>query len=225
MVENRRRLAVFSKSPAPGTVKTRLIPDLGVEHATAVHRVLLEHVLGVCAGLEQVNPELWLTGLMDASLIAQHQQFELHQQRGSNLGERMLFAVEDGFERGDQVLLTGSDCAEISAAYIQQAFESLDSADLVIGPALDGGYVLIGQRAVHPELYTNIHWGTRRVLQQTLRAARALGLVVTMLEPQSDVDLIEDLLALETRAPELWQKLEHLIPDGILLANGLVACG
>ncbi len=120
----------------------------------------------------------------------------------------MARAFNDSFGRGAETktktIIIGSDCPGIDAPLLQTAFAHLNEVDLVLGPALDGGYYLIGLRRFIPQLFKNINWGTSQVLQQTIDIAQTLGISSTHLAPLADVDRPEDL--------EVWNNLQLMQP-------------
>ncbi len=197
------RLIVFTRFPEPGTTKTRLIPALGEQGAADLQRRMTEHVISTAAmvrnrpGLAlEVRHEGGNTGLMQAWLGA---HLNYRTQGKGDLGRRMARAFDETFQAATEAaVIVGSDIPEISAGIIQQAFEGLQKNDLVLGPARDGGYYLIGmKRAVSviasPRLFRGINWGTDEVLSQTIQIAKALGLSFVLLESLADVDCPEDL--------------------------------
>lgn len=116
------------------------------------------------------------------------------QQSEGDIGCRMASAFQVSFEAGmNRVVLIGTDCPDLNAQLLTQAFQSLEQHDLVLGPAEDGGYYLIGLRRLIPELFMGISWSTAEVLQQTHSIARNLGLAVAYLPLLSDIDRPEDL--------------------------------
>ncbi len=189
-------LQQFAKAPEPGRVKTRMLPRLSPAEACALHSEL---VLWTCetlldSGLGSV--ELWVAGDPSAGLFrecASRGPLALRRQVGSDLGSRMRHALNDGLNRTDRVLLVGSDCPALSCGYLQRALAALDSVDMVLGPALDGGYVLIGARRPVDAVFAGVSWGSPRVLAQTLARAGAAEITVARLEPLQDVDRPEDL--------------------------------
>jgi len=197
-------LVVFARFPEAGRAKTRLVPVLGPQGAADCQRRLTEHAVGEARRLVQrrgVALEIhheggdsrrmrdWLgTGLC------------FRAQTGEDLGDRMQSSFAAAFERADRAVIMGSDCPGLTADVLEQAFASLSRHDLVLGPARDGGYYLIGLRGELPPLFSGPTWGTGSVLAQTLAIARARGLSVHLLEPLSDVDRPEDLR-------EAWQVL------------------
>lgn len=118
-------------------------------------------------------------------------------QHGWDLGMRMCHAMDNELKRSDKVILIGSDCPQLDENYIKQAFAALDSPrDIVLGPANDGGYFLIGAKRVSPLLFKNISWSQASVLKETLSALDKLCFRPKVLDPLIDIDTIEDLKAL-----------------------------
>ncbi len=130
------------------------------------------------------------------------EQFFYKAQASGELGRRLQVAFHQGFESGyERVVAIGADCPDVNLRHIEQAFQQLRSQDLVLGPAQDGGYYLIGLRRQHAAIFDDIDWGTPLVFQQTCTKARRLGLSIAELEILSDVDRPEDLL--------VWKKVKH----------------
>ncbi len=195
---NTECLIVFTRYPEPGKTKTRLIPALGEEGATNLHRQMAEHTLANIRELQNFRPlsiEVHFVGgnsdLMQnwlGSGIVYRTQVE------GDLGWRMMSALQTAFNSGMQsVVIIGTDCPDLTAKIIEQAFDQLSSYDLVLGPATDGGYYLIGLRRLVPELFKEINWGTSEVLRKTVAIAVSLDLEVAYLPPLSDVDRPEDI--------------------------------
>lgn len=184
------------KYPEPGRVKTRLAKDIGYSRAAEISRQVAELLISNTKpsglGYERIvlyDPperlpdfEQWLHG---DPLMPQH---------GDNVGERMDNAIRDLLARGaEKVVLTGADIPALDAAIITEAFTALDHADIVIGPAADGGYYLIGMKEPHGEIFRSIPWSTERVLETTTRRIRASVLRCSELITLSDIDRFEDL--------------------------------
>tara|TARA_E500000178_G_scaffold150763_1_gene150527 strand:- start:4317 stop:4964 length:648 start_codon:yes stop_codon:yes gene_type:complete len=199
-------LGIFAKTPQPGQTKTRLIPLLGEEGAAAAHRQLVAQCL---MGIEPLHatppvalggehptwqPQLWVTEHSQETFQwSEGWSLPVHLQCGADLGERMFHGLAQMLEEGaDLALLIGSDCPGIDADYLTSAVVRGGTADLLLGPAEDGGYGLIGLRQPMPEIFKNIAWGTDQVLDQTLSRARALGLSVALMETVWDVDTPDD---------------------------------
>ena len=198
------RLIVFARFPEAGQVKTRLIPALGADRAAQLQAALTHATLDVagqyCSGRPCEQQVQFAGG--DAArmgrLFGVDRQYEA--QVGNGLGERLEHAVSASFHSGVQRLVViGTDCPELDSCRLNDAFAALTHSDVVLGPALDGGYYLIGMRTPRVELFRGIDWGTERVLQQTLTIARRLGIRVHRLQPLSDLDHAEDLVACRRR--------------------------
>lgn len=190
-------LIVFAREPAPGQVKTRLIPALGPEGAARLYRTLLGVAFEAAAGVPGVRRELWCAGAPPdggvCSELAGRFRMTLRRQPAGDLGERMGGALAEALTRSERAVLIGSDCPEYSPAYLASAFAALDGEEVVLGPAADGGYVLIGLRRMAPELFAGIPWGTDSVLARTRAALRGLGRTWAELPTLRDLDRPEDL--------------------------------
>ncbi len=189
-------LLVFVKEPSPGEVKTRLAQAIGAKAAAELYRLLTEEVLRrtAPAGSEyrrllffappQASPAMasWLPG---ETLVEQVE---------GDIGARMAAAFEEAFRRGAQrALLIGTDVPGLSRELLIEGFASLEDHDLVLGPAQDGGYYLVGLGRPQPALFRSVAWSTPSVLATTVERAGALGLSVRLLETLGDVDTVADL--------------------------------
>lgn len=190
-------LQQFARVPAVGEVKTRLQIVLSADEACAVHVELTRATTQqlVCSDLGPV--ELWLdradfAGTQAEKLLTDGVEGPLLQE-GADLGERMYRALARGLERAEKVLLTGSDCPGLDRRYLQQALEALDHVNVVLGPAEDGGFVLVACREQHPQMFDGVVWGSGEVLMQTTAALDAVGLRYALLDRRYDVDRPEDL--------------------------------
>lgn len=195
-VTERVLLQQFAKAPEPGRVKTRMLPQLSALEACALHEELVRWTCGTLLDSALGAVELWVAGdpahalFLDCASLG---QLTLRRQAGADLGMRMQYALNDGLARADRVLLVGSDCPGLAAPYLLEALRALDDADLVLGPALDGGYVLIGAKRPVDAVFVDIGWGGSRVLADTLARALAAGMTVQQLEALQDIDRPEDL--------------------------------
>jgi len=186
------RILVFAREPAAGKAKTRLIPALGVEGAARLARVMLGRALAEAAGanigpVELVgdpHPEIWGHSVEGVAASAQV---------GNNLGERMGEAVERTLAGGERAVVTGTDCPGLDADRIAEAAWVLDTHDVAIIPATDGGYVLIGFARFDPAVFEGVEWGREAVLAATLANIEALGWRVWKGEPLTDIDDPDDL--------------------------------
>lgn len=191
-------LLVFAREPELGRVKTRLAAGIGAEAALAVYRELLA-LTAAAVTAAQVPATVWLA---EAPAEADPTQPRPEwpglpwrvQPAAGALGERMAQAFGEAFAAGaGRVVIIGTDCPGLSAELLRQAFDQLLSHELVVGPADDGGYYLLGMNKLHAELFTNKAWSTATVLPDTLADAARLGLRVAHLPTLHDVDSAQDL--------------------------------
>ncbi len=196
-------LLIFVKNPIPGKTKTRLAKDVGHEKALQMYQRLQEHTRLQAEGLPDVTRYLHYSDRADNRDAWPNSVFIKMVQVGDGLGERMSQAFDHAFARQhDRVIIIGSDCPGVTTALVQEAFAALLTHDLVIGPALDGGYYLLGMCHPHPQLFTEMEWSTDHVLKDTLARARVQGLRVKQLTPLSDVDYLEDWLSYGWAIPD-----------------------
>jgi uncharacterized protein len=202
-------LAVMAKAPRTGEVKTRLVPPLCPEEAAALNICFLCDVTTVIAELCVPGQVDGFAAYMPAGAEAAFDdllppQFRLLAQRGANLGERLLHAAEDFFTAGYQAMcLINSDSPTLPATVLQAAIEVLHAPQdrIVLGPADDGGYYLIGLKHAHRKLFQGIAWSTSTVLASTLDRAREIGVECTLLPSWYDVD---DAVSLRRLCQELF---------------------
>ena len=183
-------LGVFAKPPQAGLVKTRLIPAIGADKAASVYRYCLEYTLELArhSGLDY---QVYLSqGSSDA--IFENEQCSL--QKGDNLGARMMHALKDIHSvQGDGAIIIGTDCLDMEIEHLHSAARALASHELVLLPAVDGGYALIGCTRADPVLFERVEWSTPGVMQQTLANAEKLNYRVSLLETVRDIDTLHDL--------------------------------
>ncbi len=189
---------VMTRLPQPGQTKTRLIPALGAVGAAHLQRQMTEHVLGRLAAIGGALPitvEVHFTGGTLAQMrdwLGPH--LALQPQCEGDLGQRLAYALAQGLAAGfSPILMVASDCPGIAASHIEQAVRQLEQVDVVLGPATDGGYYLIGLNQLQPWLFEGIAWGQASVLAQTIAIARQHALTVALLSPLGDIDRPEDL--------------------------------
>lgn len=189
----RQALLIFVKNAVEGKVKTRLAATLGNNVALKVYRQLLEHTKK-CTQLLSADKMIFYSDYLEDDDSWNNDVYHKEVQRGNNLGERMENAFEYAFAQGnDQVAIIGSDCFEISSEIIENAFAQLEHCEVVLGPALDGGYYLLGTKSLYRELFCDISWSTDQVLKQTIKCCTKLGLKITTLKELSDIDNEADL--------------------------------
>ncbi len=210
---------VFGRVPVPGRVKTRLIPALGASGAAALYERLLFDTLTMAADMGDVDVEFWYDadGLPPAYGQALADRFGVsgRVQVGADLGARMSSAlVDERCAKQRPALLIGSDCPGFDRAYLSAAFAALSGEDAVLGPALDGGYVLIGVHRCHPRLFADIPWSTDAVLEITRERLREIRWRWHELAPLRDIDRPEDL----AHYPDLHRG--PLVADGPTPAAG-----
>jgi rSAM/selenodomain-associated transferase 2/rSAM/selenodomain-associated transferase 1 len=197
----RHRLIVFTRFPEPGTTKTRLIPALGAEGAATLQRQMIHQTLQTARAWQRAWPgrqvEVRFTGgTADDMAKAFGCDLTYVQQGEGTLGQRLERAVNSalhGAWRADAAAAIGTDCPDLDKATLNNAFATLQNEDIVLGPADDGGYYLIGLHDPIPELFHDIEWGSAKVFNQTRAAADCLGLRVGQLDTLSDVDEPKDL--------------------------------
>lgn len=198
-------LVIFAKAPIPGQVKTRLCPDLTEDEAATLHgSFVLDTLERTKAAVHQFK--LPLDRFLACAPSSTHVFFRIMEarhgvtlldQQGDNLGDRMAQAFSTLFTRGYRhVFLVGTDVPSLPLTHYRDAVQSLTRHELILGPAKDGGYYLIGMTSPHPELFAGIPWSTEQVMTLTQQKAAAAGLKTALLPVWSDVDTLDDLHAL-----------------------------
>ena len=196
---------IFAKAPIPGQVKTRLCPPLTPDEAATLHGSFVLDTLERTK-LATTQLKLRFDRYLACAPSASHVFFKIMEERqgvkvidqvGDDLGTRMQTAFQTLFARGYQrVVIIGTDVPTLPLDHVQQALTMLGQHDLVLGPALDGGYYLIGITRLIPELFLGIPWSTDQVLTLTQAKATSLGLKTALIKPWRDVDTLPDLQAL-----------------------------
>jgi len=197
-------IAIMAKAPIPGTAKTRLIPSIGAHAAAVLQERLTERAIttALAANIGAVTlwcaPDIRHPSFFD---LVMRLRVTLKPQPEGDLGARMLAAMAAS---GGPTLVIGTDCPALTAVHLRGAARALhDGAEVVLIPAEDGGYVLIGVRMAHPQLFSGISWGSATVLAETRAHIIALRLALAELPPLWDVDTESDLARLEREHPEL----------------------
>ncbi|UOQ68090.1 TIGR04282 family arsenosugar biosynthesis glycosyltransferase [Hymenobacter volaticus] len=194
---NAVHLLVFARYPELGRVKTRLAAGIGDEAALAVYQELLHHTFVVTADVA-AHKTLWLAGPSTApvALPETWNSYEQLYQFPGDLGQKMQAAFAHAFAVGaTAALVIGTDCPGITTQLLTDAYALLETHDVVIGPAEDGGYYLLGMKELYTDLFVNKSWSTDAVLLHTLADADRLGLQVAQLPTLRDVDDVDDLKA------------------------------
>jgi len=189
---NKTALIVFQKNEILGKVKTRLAATLGNEEALKIYQILIAHTHHEIIPIE-ADKYIFYSDFIPGSLES-NDSVLLHQvQTGNDLGERMKNAFELLFKKGyKKVLIIGTDCAALEAKHIQFAIQKLDLVDVVIGPAEDGGYYLLGMKKTIPNLFTEMEWSTEWVMTETISRLTQANLSYSTIETLSDIDQEED---------------------------------
>jgi len=199
-------VCVFAKAPVAGKVKTRLIPTLTAQQACALHESLLQHCI---SGIQNNHwqSQLWSTGIQHPYIKQSAQQYSmsLYAQQGKDLGERMYNAVQQSLKNFSYVIIVGTDCPDINTRVIEEAIKSLRAgSEVVLAPAEDGGYVLIGLSRDVECLFKDMQWGTDQVLAITRDRLKQAGISWHELASQRDIDRPEDLEFLKQHYPDLF---------------------
>jgi uncharacterized protein len=189
----KKRLIVFYRNSVEGKVKSRLAATLGAATALKIYRSLCEYTAKVIHSLE-VHKMIFYDSWVEQEDLWYGNTISKFLQQGDTLGNRMAAAFEQAFKDGPcSAIIIGTDCPGLLASHIETAFNSLESNDVVIGPASDGGYYLLGMNKLYLPLFSKKDWGTENVFRQTTESAAVLNLKVCTLEILADVDRPEDL--------------------------------
>ncbi len=217
---NKNHYGLLAKYPKAGKVKTRLARDIGAEGAEEIYRTIAERVFSntspaagdyferlvfysppeAKAGFEQ-----WVPGE------------KLLPQRGGDIGEIMWNAIRDLFESGaEKAVISGADVPDINRDIIKEAFLKLEDSDVVIGPAEDGGYYLIGVKALYSEIFEGIPWSTKKVFEETVKIIERIGLRYSTLSTLYDVDRREDIIRYVNLLPSRLRYFSSCLVEGHL---------
>lgn len=190
-MKSKNLIITFTRNPELGKVKSRLAKDIGENAALEVYIKLLEHTEHVLSQIEcdravYYSVKVRENDIWNAALYQKHQQF------GDDLGMRMCNAFKNGFSNNyEKIVIIGSDLYDLQPKHINKAFKALNTNDIVIGPAEDGGYYLLGMKTLHQELFENKKWGTETVYKDTIKKLNTKKLYV--LEILNDIDYAVDL--------------------------------
>lgn len=189
-------LMIFAKNPELGKVKTRLAKTIGAEKALTIYVKLLEHTHAV-ADKVFADKAIFYASKVQEFDILDYYKFPKFLQKGKDLGERMDRAFGQAFAQNyEKVIIIGSDCIEITSDIIEDAFKALDNHNVVVGPAHDGGYYLLGMDRHYSHLFKDKAWSTPDVFLDTLLEIQKLKLSYSLLPTLTDVDEEKDLGAL-----------------------------
>lgn len=182
-------LIIFVRKPELGKVKTRLAAQVGNDNALEIYKSLLTLTQKVC---KRIIAHKYLFGTDSADDIYWKGFFQA-KQMGNNLGSRMMNAFNYLFKKDyKKVIIIGSDCPALCPEIIEDAYKKLDNSDIVLGPAEDGGYYLLGMKNLEPAIFSNIEWSSEKVLSETINIINSLSLSHSLLPMLSDIDTEED---------------------------------
>lgn len=202
-----RLIIIFYRNSVKGKVKTRLAARLGSDTALEIHSRLSALTKNVAAPAAADKVVFYDHQVLQNDLWEDN-IFLKCQQSGEELGSRMFESFHWAFRQGyKKVVIIGTDCPGITPKLLESALQHLDQYPVVIGPAVDGGYYLLGLRQMLPELFTGIAWGTDQVFEHTVRKLKMLGHLYHSLEVLRDIDRPEDLDYLRKSFPELMDGL------------------
>ena len=184
-------LLIFIKNAEKGKVKTRLAQTVGDDQALKIYQALLGHTRNIASSI-RANRLLFYSSFVEKNDDWSPDDFLKLVQEGDDLGARMENAFRYAFQQHRKVIIIGSDCASLSTEIVESAVRALDNYDFVIGPALDGGYYLLGMREYEPVVFRDIAWSTEKVFLQTTQQILQLQKSYFLLPELSDIDYEED---------------------------------
>jgi uncharacterized protein len=192
-MKNERLLIIFTKNPEAGLVKTRLACSVGDKKALEIYKTLRRHTALVTRQVD-VERMVYYSRFIPSSDLFLTKDFSLRLQEGDELGARMLHAINKGFETGFRhIVLIGTDCYELNREILDNAFSALERSDVVIGPAIDGGFYLIGLNRMISELFLARQWSTPDVFKETTSILQELSIPYELLTTLPDIDTLDDL--------------------------------
>ena len=190
----KRHLIIFVKNVELGKVKTRLAKDIGDENALAIYKELLIHTYNVSKSVETERRVFYSDYVQNMDLFDERLFEKYVQVNNPDLGERMYEAFKLSFgEWAEQVLIIGSDCYELTHEIINEAYDALNRADFVLGPAKDGGYYLLGMNKLHKDVFKGKEWSGENVLLDTIIDIENSKHTLELLPTLSDIDVVGDL--------------------------------
>lgn len=188
---NKNLIIVFTRNPELGKVKTRLAKTIGDASALNIYSFLLEHTEKTIRNIDSDKAVYYSVAIHNQD-IWDNAIYQKHLQEGEDLGIRMLHAFQNGFAKGyEKVIIVGSDLFDLKEKHMEEAFQKLEKRDVVIGPAEDGGYYLLGMKTLHEEVFKNKIWGTSSVFKDTTKDLHKFK--IHQLEKLNDIDTFEDM--------------------------------
>ncbi|MCH6200607.1 TIGR04282 family arsenosugar biosynthesis glycosyltransferase [Aquiflexum sp. LQ15W] len=196
-MKNENALIVFQKNAVLGKVKSRLAATIGEKKALEIYRSLLLHTYRQIEKLEDVDISIFYSDFIEENSFGQFKPDFEKVQIGVDLGERMSNAFFSLFQKCyKKVIIIGTDCPEIRTADIKDAFQALKKKDVCIGPALDGGYYLLGMCQFYGALFENIPWSSSEVWKRTLEILNHGQISYDLMKTLRDIDTEEDMIAI-----------------------------
>jgi rSAM/selenodomain-associated transferase 1 len=188
---NKNLLLIFTRNPELGKVKTRLAKTVGDETALEIYKFLLQKTREISLKVTS-DTAVYYSVKVRSNDLWDSENYQKYQQVGEDLGIRMLNAFKDSFGAGyKKVVIIGSDLYDLTSENIEKAFTELDDNDVVLGPAKDGGYYLLGMNSLHSNIFKDKNWGTETVRKDTL--ADLKDKKVHLLKELNDIDVFEDI--------------------------------
>ena len=190
-MSHKNLLIIFTRNPVLGKVKTRLAKTVGDKTALDIYHFLLQKTKEVTKKISCDKTVYYSEKIIEDDLW-NRSNYQKKEQFGKDLGEKMKNAIEDGFNKKyKKIIVIGSDLFDLKPSLISDAFKKLENNDVVIGPATDGGYYLIGLKKLHLKIFENKNWGTSTVREDTLKNLEKVD--VHLLPMLNDIDGIEDI--------------------------------
>ena len=184
-------ILIFTRNLKLGKVKTRLAKTIGDEKALEIYQFLVQKTKQISDQV-QVKKRVYYDQSIPENDFWNSEDYQKFLQKGTDLGSRMYQAFLQAFQSDfEKVIIIGSDLYDLTPKIISEAFQELDKSDVVIGPAEDGGYYLLGMKVLHPPIFKNKNWGTDSVRKETLADLKEKK--VFLLEELNDVDIFEDI--------------------------------
>ena len=186
-------LIIFVKNLVPGMVKTRLAEDVGMFLALDVYQELVKHTADTVKKVD-ADKTVFYSEYVEVEDVFEGEDFDYNVQVGNTLGERMQNAFQYAFDKGySRVTIIGSDCYELKAKHLEEAFDQLEINDIVVGPAKDGGFYMLGLNGSCPALFDGKEYSHDKVLEELLTEINELELEYHVLEKLTDVDTLADM--------------------------------
>lgn len=186
-------LIIFVKNLVPGMVKTRLAKDVGMFLALDVYQELVNHTAKIVRKID-ADKMVFYSEYVEVEDVFEGEDFDYNVQIGSSLGDRMKSAFDHAFEKGySRVTIIGSDCYDLKKKHLEEAFDQLEINDVVIGPAEDGGYYLLGLNGPCPALFEGKEYSHDKVFEELMTSIQELDLEYHLLEKLNDIDTLEDV--------------------------------